>query len=241
VPDLVWSAQPLASAADRKRLVDGIPAVLVTLRQGLHLIQWPEDRQKRLFDELMQSHAVVLRGSDAPGAPEATPAAPTFSVSTVRIRLDGFAMETLPRTARDQPLDIVDEAVRHVLRARGSGVSHQWAREGDVPAFGTLGAEEAEAQIARWAGKTWFHVRIGGAMTRARLECLTARGAIALFSSRRADALYSISRASLVTYLRAAWIVPAEPVPLLARAFRTVLMDLRRSSVAKAAADDGPA
>jgi len=234
VPDLVWSVQPLTSAADRKRLADTIPAVLACVRQGVGLIHWPDEDLKAFLEQLMQAHSLSLKA--VPKSPEAQAhGMGNFSVSTARIRFDGFRIEALSPAPRDKPLHVLEEAVRHVLRARGCGVSHQWARSADVPSFSGLDAKQAEQEIARWREKSWFQLRVGRAMTRVRLEWFTPSQTLALFSSRRGDALYSLSRAGLVTYLRSSWIKPAEANPLLARAFQTVLSDLERASEATAA------
>jgi len=232
VPDLVWSVQPLAQAADRKRLVDAIPAVLGSLREGLRLINWPEKKLHELLNQLMSAHSHALKANDSPAA-----AAGTFSVSTVRIRLDGFAIGSESAAAHEGPIDVLDEAVQQVLDAGASGVSHQWIGDDPVPSFGALDAVQAEHRIAAWQEKTWFDLRVGRSSTRVRLEGFTAAGSLALFSSPQGDARYSLSRQSLVTYLRCSWVAPAEPMPLVARALRTVLADLERSS--RAAADGG--
>ncbi|SPE35196.1 hypothetical protein SBBP1_80030 [Burkholderiales bacterium] len=236
VPDLVWSVQPLAHAADRKRLVDTIPAVLGSLRDGLRLISWPEKKLLELLNQLMSAHSLALKASESPA-----PAAGAFSVSTVRIRLDGFRIGSSPQSAPEGPIDVLDEAVHQVLQASGSGVSHQWIREDHVPSFGPLDAVQAEQQIAAWHEKTWFDLHVGRASTRVRLEGFTPGGSLALFSAPQGNALYSLSREGLITYLRCAWIAPAESMPLVARAFHTVLADLERSSRAAADGANGEA
>jgi len=229
VPDLVWSAQPLASAGERKRLIETIPLVLNALREGLHLIHWPEAQRKDLLEHLIQTHAQVLAAADS--LPENAPLRQGgFSVSTVRIRLDGFRMETLAPAPAESPVQVLEESVRHVLRARTSGVSHQWPSEAPQALPTAPDPERALAQVARWRDKTWFDLRVGSGMVRVRLEGYTPGRLLALFSSLRGDALYSLSRAGLVAYLRASWITPAESSPLLARSFGTVLLDLERTA-----------
>ena len=231
VPDLVWSVQPLAHAADRKRLVDTIPAVLGSLRDGLRLIRWPDAKLHELLNHLMNAHSLALKGGDAPTA------ASTFSVSTVRIRLDGFRIQEVSGAPREGAIQAVDEAVHEVLEASGSGVSHQWIQGESVPTVGPLDSVAAEQQIALWREKSWFDLRVGGSMTRVRFEGMTPGRLLALFSAAAGGALYSLSRQSLITYLRGSWIEPAEPTLLVERAFRLVLGDLDRLS--KAAADGG--
>jgi len=236
VPDLVWSVQPLGHAAERKRLVDTIPAVLGSLREGLRLISWPENKLHELLTQLMGSHSLALKANESPAH-----AAGAFSVSTVRIRLDGFRIGSAPPGTHEGPIEVLDEAVQQVLKANGSGVSHQWLRDDDVPSFGPLDAVQAEQMIAAWSEKSWFDLRVGPSSTRVRLEGFTGGGSLALFSSPKAGALYSLSRESLISYLRCAWIAAAEPMPLVARALHAVLADLERSSQAAADGANGEA
>lgn len=235
VPDLVWSVQPLTNPSDRKRLVDTIPTVLGNLRDGLRLIRWPDARLHELLNHLMHAHSHALKGSDS------APAAPSFSVSTVRIRLDGFRIDQLSGAPHEGPINVLDEAVHEVLGASGSGISHQWIRDKSQPAFDGLDAIQAEEAVAGWKEKTWFDLRIGEARTRVRLEWITPGRSLALFSAAAGDGLYSLSRQILVTYLRASWIAPTESSPLLERAFRLVLADLDRLSKAAAEGSDGDA
>ena len=233
VPDLVWSVQPLANPTERKRLVDTIPAVLGTLRDGLRLIRWPDVKLHEMLNHLMQAHSRALKGSDL------APTAPSFSVSTVRIRLDGLRIGQVSTAPQEGPIHVLDEAVHEVLTASGSGVSHQWIRDQSTPVFGALDAIQAEELVGGWKEKTWFELRVGDATTRVCLEWTTPGRSMVLFSSAAGDSLYSLSRESLITYLRASWITPTETSPLLERAFRLVLADLDRLS--KAAAEGGDA
>ena len=235
VPDLVWSVQPLNNPADRKRLVDTIPAVLGNLRDGLRLIRWPDTKLHELLDHLMHAHSHALKGGDS------APAVPSFSVSTVRIRLDGFRIDQVSGAPHEGPTSVLDEAVHEVLLASGSGVSHQWIRDKSPPVSGALDAIQAEELVAGWKEKAWFDLRIGEATTRVRLEGFTPSRTLALFSTAAGDGLYSLSRESLMTYLRASWIAPAESSALLERAFRLVLSDLTRLSKAAAEGADGDA
>ena len=231
VPDLVWSVQPLTNAADRKRLLETIPAVLGSLRDGLRLIRWPDAKLHELLNHLMHAHSAALKGTDSAAV------GPSFSVSTVRIRLDGFRIEEVSGTPREAPIGVLDEAVQEVLAASGSGVSHQWVRGENAPVFGPLDAFGAEQQIALWRERTWFDLRVDSSTVRVRLEWSTPARSLSLFCTPGGEGLYSLSRESLVSYLRSSWIAPAETAPLMERAFRLVLADLDRLS--KAAAEGG--
>ena len=231
VPDMVWSVQPLTNPADRKRLVDTIPAVLGNLRDGLRLVRWPDVKLHELLNHLMQAHSRVLKSGDS------AIAGPGFSVSTVRIRLDGFRIDQFSATPHEGPIRVLDEAVHEVLTAGQSSVSHQWIRDQSALVFGGLDDIEAEELVAGWKEKTWFDLRVGDATNRVRLEWITPGRTLVLFSTAAGDSLYSLSRESLITYLRASWIAPTESSPLLERAFRLVLADLDRLSKAAEGGD----
>jgi hypothetical protein len=71
VDDLVWSVQPRLARRNRARLVDLVPGMLVTMRQGLVLISFPPERITTFFDDLITIHEKAFEGarlapSDAP-------------------------------------------------------------------------------------------------------------------------------------------------------------------------------
>lgn len=72
VEDLVWSVQPRLTRRNRGRLVELVPSMLVTMRQGLGLISYPTERIASFFDELIAIHEQAFEGarpvSGEPGA-----------------------------------------------------------------------------------------------------------------------------------------------------------------------------
>lgn len=75
VDDLIWSVQPRLTQRDRTRLVQLVPTLLVTLRQGLQLIDYPPERLPVLFDALIELHekAFELPEGYVPRNPTPTP------------------------------------------------------------------------------------------------------------------------------------------------------------------------
>jgi hypothetical protein len=63
VDDLLWSLQPKADAQDRKRLVQMLPALLETLREGMRRIDHPEDEVERIILSLQDLHFQCMKGS----------------------------------------------------------------------------------------------------------------------------------------------------------------------------------
>jgi len=232
IPDLIASVQPPGAGFDRKRMVETIAGLLAHLREGAGLIAWPSERMDAFLERLMKAHAQVLSGSEpAPGA------APAFSASTVRIRLDGFTLRDTPEPGAEQRVPVLEEAVQNQLARSQSTAVHQWYRKPlPIPA-GAIDIDAARQQVGQWRDRMWFDIRIGRTLVRMRLVAWTPGRTLVLFSSRSGGSLASISHDSLVAYLRCGLIKPAEPAPLLTRALRSVLKDLRRTAQAAAAAN----
>ena len=62
VDELLWSVQVRLARRNRARLVQLVPSLLVTLRQGLQLIQYPEERIPVFFDALITLHEKAFEG-----------------------------------------------------------------------------------------------------------------------------------------------------------------------------------
>lgn len=56
VDDLIWSVQLRLTRRDVNKLVQLVPSLLVKLRQGLQLVDYPEERIPQLFDNLIAIH-----------------------------------------------------------------------------------------------------------------------------------------------------------------------------------------
>lgn len=230
VPDLIWSLQSASTAADRKRLGELVQGVLETLRDGVARIGWSGSRLKDLVEHLRQAHSRALVAQ--------APVVSGFSASTLRIRLDGFRLDDIPSTPRIRPFAVVEEAVHRCIDSLGGGVSHRRVQPTDAEGGDVLDAAQAEQAIARWKPGTWFDLKVGRAMP-VRLEGFSASRTLALFSTRSDPALISLSHASLELCVRRGWIAPREAVPLVARAFRKLLSDLKRSAQAMGAGGAG--
>ena len=63
VDDLVWSVRLRLARRNRSRLVELVPQMLVKIRQGLKLIEYPEDRIPVFFDGLIAIHEQVFESA----------------------------------------------------------------------------------------------------------------------------------------------------------------------------------
>jgi len=233
IPELVASVLPGPATLDRKRQVESIATLLSNLRDGVALIGWPAEKMQAFLNRLMIVHSHILAGGEAPG-----PGAASFSPSTVRIRLDGFTLSATPEVDPEQPVPVIEEAVHHLLAQARSPVVHQWLKAAPHAAVDAPGPEEARAQIAHWRERRWFDISVGRTLVRMRFVGWTPGRSLALFSSRTGGSLASLSHDTLVDYVRAGLIRPAETAPLLSRALLSVLKDLRRA--VQAARDGAP-
>jgi hypothetical protein len=64
VDDLLWSMQVQLTRRNRNRLVQMVPGLLLKLRQGLQLIDFPEERIPLLFDDLITVHEQAFERDD---------------------------------------------------------------------------------------------------------------------------------------------------------------------------------
>ena len=78
VPLLFWSVQPELVGTEKVKLVDAIPGMLATVRQGLATIAHPEASTSEFIERLVQLHQQVL---EAPHAVEPEEPAPVESQS----------------------------------------------------------------------------------------------------------------------------------------------------------------
>ncbi len=224
VPDLVWSVQPKLNLQDRQRMLSLIPGLLAVLREGLAMIEWPERKVDELLARLMASHAQAVRALElAHGsvAPVAT--------STLRIKLDGFRVADDTGELRPEQIEISDDAVRHVLHARGAPVSHLSAPGDDGLQAPEIDHERAGRMAASWRCGSWFELQLGGRFERVRLDWISPRGALYLFSTPDAARALSLSPANLIAYVQSGWLRPLEQEPFFARVVKGVLHQLEHA------------
>ena len=63
VPNLIWSIAPKQDEYDRQTLSALLPVLIKTLREGLILIAWPQNRQKEFLGRLFEAHTGALRAT----------------------------------------------------------------------------------------------------------------------------------------------------------------------------------
>ena len=59
--DLIWSVKPKHSPAERKELIEKLPAMLALLNASLNDLDWNDDERARFFAKLAERHASMVR------------------------------------------------------------------------------------------------------------------------------------------------------------------------------------
>ena len=61
VPDLIWSIAPKVVEVDRKHLLNMLPGILSTMREGMTMLEWDIQQQQDFLGWLIDSHTRALR------------------------------------------------------------------------------------------------------------------------------------------------------------------------------------
>ena len=201
VDDLIWSVQPNLTRRHRNRLVDMVPGLLVKLRQGLQLIDYPAERVPVFFDALISLHEQAFEGPRQGAAEaasgQAAPDASEFWVGEQEAGDSGYLDE-------DAALGVERAAQEASLE---SGPPRPWTA-GDL-VLGSwvellVGGVWLRAQLT-WASphKTLFmfvsHGGLAHSMSRRTMDRLRMRGSIRVVSDGRLidNALDGVAQSAL--------------------------------------------
>lgn len=90
VDELLWSVQAKKTRRNRPRLVSLVPGMLVKLRQGLKIIDFPAERWPLIFDALITEHEKAFDGPRMGGqaGEDGLQAAPTAATVDAMPALD---------------------------------------------------------------------------------------------------------------------------------------------------------
>jgi hypothetical protein len=173
VDDLLWSVQLRLIRNNRARLIQMVPDMLVTLRRGLELISYPQQRLAAFFDALISFHEQVFDSADAPAvaqssaAPAPAEAADAFWVVGSEAADSGY-MEA-------DALQTVPAATAHSQSA---------------------GADRRFWQVDALAIGTWVDLAVAGTWVRAQLTWASPQRTLFLFIAG-GGGTHSVSRETL--------------------------------------------
>jgi hypothetical protein len=180
VDDLIWSVQLKLARRNRARLVAMVPGMLVTMRQGLGLISYPEERIAVLFDELITFHEQAFEASrSVPAEAAATPATEVPADDQTGLSRDAFWI------AQDEAAD--------------SGYLHD---DGDVSLdFSQMPEPPEVAEPQEWSTESlttgsWVDLALGGVWVRAQLTWASPHRTLFMFISG-AGMAHSMSRRTM--------------------------------------------
>lgn len=179
VDDLLWSVQLRLTRRNRTRLVQLVPDLLGKLREGLQLIQYPEERIPVLFDALIALHEQAFEGPRRPAVAE-------------------------PADVTARALDERMEEVGPPDALEASDSAEFWVGDDEARDSGYL-VEDAEPSIEAaqrpWSvgdlsTGTWVELIVNGVWLRAQLTWASPHRTLFMFVSRGGLA-HSMSRRTM--------------------------------------------
>ena len=175
--NLFWSVDPAQTADQRQRLLQLIPGLLKSLRDGLVSVDYPLAQAKDFFDELMTLHQTGLRASaETPSwAPVSTPA----PVTSKRQLLDAM-FEPDGRSGTASPWLAPAEA-------QHSGFMADWESSisGDTqsPASPQAAAPLTAEAALEWQVGAWVEMLVDTQWLRAQLSWVSPQRTLYMFTS----------------------------------------------------------
>jgi len=171
--DLIWSVQLRLARRNRVRLMEIVPGMLVTMRQGLNLISYPPERIPVFFDALIAFHEKAFES--ARPTPPADVSSTTVAESSVE--LGAYEPET-PGVEPDAFWMGEDEAAD----------SGYLGGAPDVPELPDHEEIPDPAQQQAWSTESlntgaWVDLALGGAWVRAQLTWASPHRTLFMFIS----------------------------------------------------------
>ncbi len=204
--DLIWSVQLRLTKRNRAKLVQMVPSLLVKLRQGLQLVDYPEDRVPPLFDNLIALHEQAF---EVP--PErAEPVLGEAAVADIQLPQEAELLSVLPGDSRfdGTPSQVNwvagDEAVEAGVESGvESGVDSGYvSSDGDSLLNFSDAQPAAEDQpVGPWVVSdlkvgTWVELMLQGNWVRAQLTWASPHLTLFMFISGKGLA-HSMSRRTM--------------------------------------------
>jgi len=205
VDDLIWSVQAKLAQRNRERLVKLVPNLLVKLRQGLMLIEYPEERIPRFFDELIALHEKAFEGPRAPKPKPSAPAAMPEDLGGPMQGLEVQELDEMPEDFSDESDSLISElGLAEAADAEAPWVAeHEASEAGYIPEGEVLPPEQTGAappprpwSSADLAIGTWVELAVKGEWVRAQLTWASPHGTLFMFISGKGLA-HSMSRRTM--------------------------------------------
>ncbi len=191
VDDLIWSVQRRLAGRNRAQLVQMVPVLLGKLRQGLQLIQYPQERTALFFDELIRLHERVF---DVPRVKTSIVSSELLKVVDMGRDTEGSSQRTQLDSDERQNFDVFwvgqDEAVDAGYLAEDSVLLS------DVHA-----QTDADAQAKPWSAHdlaigSWVELHLKDKWVRVQLTWASPHRSLFMFVSGKGTA-HSMSRRTM--------------------------------------------
>jgi hypothetical protein len=220
VDDLIWSVQVKLARRNRSRLVKLVPNLLVKLRQGLQLIEYPPERIPRFFDELIALHEKAFEGprvkpaksekteksskSAKPTAPDKSPSG--YVPLPEEDPMDGMDVQEMEMS--DEFMADSDSLISELGLDEANDAESVWVAEHEANEAGYLpeGAVIPQSQSATglpnsWSASdlaigAWVELMLKGEWVRAQLTWASPHRTLFMFISGKGLA-HSMSRRTM--------------------------------------------
>ncbi len=206
--ELVWSASAKPNRAERSKVIQDLPALLIRLRKGMSLMGLQGAEQEK--------HIKVIGDTLADAFMSKTESIPQQQIDAI-----GKRLENLEDFIADDPsveLELDQEALEMMLGIDASMI--------EVVTDG--GSKPSDAMLA-WAAElqqgNWFTLDHNGKVHQVQYVWRSQRGQLYLFASAEGRS-FLVQMRRLAAYLQAGLLLPAEEEALTVRATRDALAKL---------------
>ena len=206
--DLVWAASAKPNRADRARVIQDLPNLLLRLRSGMTLLAMPPSEQEK--------HVKTVSDTLADAFLSKTQAIPQAQIEAMAKRLGNLEDFVSEDGMGDLPLD--SESIEMMLGIDASAIE-----------VVTNGGSKPTAAMLAWAQElqlgSWFTLDHNKQVTQVQFAWRSDRKHLNLFASTSGKS-FLIQAGRLAAYLQAGLLLPQEEEALTVRATRDAMAKL---------------
>jgi hypothetical protein len=224
--ELLWSVKPKATVEERQRLVQMIPALTRTLRDGMNIIRLPQRDQEDFLQKLMEAHAFAVKPTDQ--APIVRHSAHT---DDLKRRIDDMAVaESFPLTAVPGGMRLTQAAIQRAAADHDVSLTVPGAMPDEDDPLDRTTELEINRGVDQWKRGSWFDLWNGSAFVKAKLRWVSPLRTMFMFSSGRDGQPHVLSPDQVRAYVKRNHLRPLDQVPLTERVANAVVGDLADES-----------
>jgi hypothetical protein len=205
VTDLLWAASAKPNRADRARVIQDLPNLLIRLRSGMTLLAMAPSEQ--------EGHVKKISDTLADAFMSKTQAIPQAKIDALAQRLGNLEDFVSEDGMGDLPLDA--ESLEMMLGIDASAIE-----------VVTIGGSKPTAAMLAWAGElqlgSWFTLDHKNQITQVQFAWRSEKKNLNLFASTSGKT-YLVQAGRLAAYLQAGLLLPQEEETLTVRATRDAL------------------